>query len=143
MDPEQLADIQAEYVIYIAMDRRDIPGKSELIEQNPLWEHVPAVHNGHILGGQVSQWIAGGPLAISVCINDMVKAFLPENQRSAALQRMLKERPTDEDLADVAHWPADRGVTPPAPERGPREDRPGGRMPGQTAAGNPEHRAEK
>jgi len=112
MDAEQLADIEAEYLVCISFNKRgQLPGRAELLGQNPLWEHVQAVRNDQILVGQVSQWVCEGPLGCSLCVNDLVQFVLPPEYQTPELRHMLKDRPDDSDIAEVAHWPSDRGMT--------------------------------
>jgi iron complex transport system substrate-binding protein len=117
IDAEQIADIHAEYLFCVRSDRRGyLPGYSptevENISQNPLWEHLPAVRDGHVMITSMQLWVSDGPLAYSLCIDDIVEFVLPPGRQTPELKKMLKARPDDADIAEVAHWPPDRGTTP-------------------------------
>jgi ABC-type Fe3+-hydroxamate transport system substrate-binding protein len=128
MDAEQMADIQADYLLYLSRGAQPVaPCKQELLETNPLWKHLPAVRNNRMWTCNLSQWVSQGPLAYSCCINDLVRLIVPEEKQSVELKRMLKDRPDDADIASVATWPSDRGMAkagvqakrrPPPPHQG-------------------------
>jgi ABC-type Fe3+-hydroxamate transport system substrate-binding protein len=112
MDYEQLADIEAEYLVCLSYNRirGPLPGRTDHIERSPLRKHLQAVKNDRVLGGNIAEWRCDGPLSFSLCLNELVRLVLPLEHQTPELQQMLKDRPDDGDIAEVARWPSDRGM---------------------------------
>ncbi len=112
MDAEQLADIQAEYICCVSSNYESrLPTQPSIVGQNPLWERLPAVREGRIFNVPMYLMTSDSPMAYSIFINNIVQGLLPTEHQSRELKEMLKARPDDADIADVAHWPKDRGVS--------------------------------
>ena len=98
---EQIGDYDADHMFVIWADQPDRNLNLSQAECLPLWDRIPAVRNGSVHHVSVSNWAGGGILGSSKVITEVVEALVPASKRPPELERYLKDRPDDEDLAQV------------------------------------------